>query len=292
MLVALECPGCQALYDPNPVKVHVCGHTLCTKCAWVATSTSRAPCCNTPLQPRDLQPDRSVGHLVAAVAALSARVTPRIALTALESNAQAAAEHAFEALGVKQAQPRIATHVVTRVHAPSREVARRTRAVHYALARDVPIVDVTWLLACAEREQWLPARPYEAARAVRDDGDGDVPVFHNVVAFVDVPDPLGAEVADWLSLAGATVLKPQQQIPNSARIVVRIVPDIADENEEVEHKFECESNTDMQVVLQDIAWVSDCLVSQKCPPSVEYLETMSTETQNLTLAQALGDEDG
>ena len=56
---------------------------------------------------------------------------------------------------------------VTTVAAPSCEWTANTRAIHYALTFDEPIVDVSWVFACRARTKWLPTKPYEITRAPR-----------------------------------------------------------------------------------------------------------------------------
>ena len=68
---------------------------------------------------------------------------------------------------------------VTTVEAPSRQWTANTRAIHYALAFDEPIVIVSWVFACRARTKWLPTTPQEAIRAPRES-----PVFVYVAVTV------------------------------------------------------------------------------------------------------------
>lgn len=302
----LTCPACGAHLGDSPVQSHVCGHTLCAECGQRARSVLSAcpvSACRMPARPLDLTDDRTVRDVVSAsrqlhnaVAAIHAAHTPtkagsqaptpapatspeamRVCVTAL-GNASLCDEVVAElrALGaelVDWRDGRAAAVVVTPVDPTTHEFAARTRSVHYALACNLPIVDVVWVRACASRGQWLPTKPYEAARPPRT----RAAVFEGVCATVACgADLLERDVCNWLRAAGATLLVDSDELPANARMYLYIVPDLADDEDAgvpEERMVECEQR-DVSASVRDVPWVSDCLVSQACPPAVQFLETM------------------
>lgn len=298
----LTCPACGEHLGEAPVQSHVCGHTLCAGCGYQArTKLGKCPVsvCGMPARPLDLTDDRTVRDVVSAakqlheatkastaVASISNRdEVKRVCVTGLgDPRLCEAVVGELRGLGAELADFRggtSATVVVTPVDRDTRDFAARTRSVHYALACDLPVVDVAWVRACVSRGHWLPTKPYEAARPQREGNS----VFGGVCATVACgADLLAHDVRCWLQTAGATLLDNDQPLPSgNVRMFVRIVPDLAvgeDEDEDCSisdtRTAECEEKGVMADV-RDVPWVSDCLVSQACPPAIQFLETMQDD---------------
>ena len=301
MRSVLNCPACNGVYGQVPVKSGACGHTLCGSCGDKARTTSQCPSCDAPVRPLELTEDRVVRDITSVVTDLnriladttSQQSTPQLGRRVCVTGVTDAKSRArlLRALRLLRAQIcDAATNFdvcVTTVAAPSREWTANTRAIHYALAFDKPIVDVSWVLACRARTKWLPTTPYEAIRAPRES-----PVFAHVAVTVAcntnaemTPTSLQSDVEKWLLATGATLLVDDSATPpHGTRLYVHIVPDLDDESTEQnisERMKQVCDERNIETMIQDVAWVSDCLVTQNCPPSVNLLETMTVgETMN------------
>ncbi len=289
MRTALNCPACGSAYGIAPVKSGACGHTLCASCGEKARGTSRCPSCDAPVRPLELTEDRVVRDITAVVTDLnrilseasSQQSAPqpgrRVCVTGItDTRSRARLLRALRLLHAEICDAKADFDVcVTTVAAPSREWTANTRAVHYALAFDKPIVDISWVLACRARMKWLPTTPYEAVRAPR-----DCPVFDKVAATVTCSSKpmLQRDVEKWIVATGATLLPNESaQLPQGTRLYVCIVPDLDGwpiQNVSEPMAQACDE-LNIETMVQDVAWVSDCLVTQSCPPSMNLLETMT-----------------
>lgn len=169
--------------------------------------------------------------------------------------------------------------VVTPLDGSTREFLSRSRSIHYALAYALPIVDVSWVSASSVRREWLPTRPYECSLPPRPRSA----IFEGCVFHLDCNSPetskvLVGDVRRWLEAAGASFYFNGN---DNVRMYVRVVPDINNNDDDIEERMwseevmeQCDKH-DIAPQTQDIPWISDCLISQACPPAVNVLETMA-----------------
>lgn len=179
------------------------------------------------------------------------------------------------------------------------DFAARTRAVHYALANNTPIADVSWAVESAAAGRLLPVEGFLARRPSSPPpatGSGGRKVFDGVAAFVDCgAGMLTSDVEAWMRAAGATIvdgdagMTESDAIGKETRLFVHVLPDTTQEKREIgpEAVVEMCQERGVEVLQTDVAWVSDCLVSCACPPRGDFLD----ETCRDTMGQSMWETD-
>lgn len=179
---------------------------------------------------------------------------------------------AFPVVGSQCVQP---TCVVTQLHATKRTLVHRSRSIHEAIARRLPIVGTDWLHACEGAGKWADTAPFFARSDHRTTGPG---VFATVLATIDracstvavgkyAPGiSLADDVRRWISLCGGVVADEATQVDlvrAGVKMHVHVVLDKATGKGHVLNNWmEREARRiQLRSEVVDIPWVSHCLIS-------------------------------